>query len=725
MSSSSPSTGGGTGNDDPSPGPTIAVGFGDNYFCQMGPATPTLRPPPPPPPHQQQSAEETTTPTTTPATTLSPEPVISYQFSPDSLSSFSQPPWAQEDDELVSVSCTITSSYFLTKSGKIWHCGTMHGTICIPLTKKVIALPLKCVQIATGRQFCLARMEGGLAVCAWGASHFGQLGLGNECPPFVDQPTVVEALLPHVVGSPVTSVAAGYWHSMASTQAGQVYAWGANRNSQCGVKPSKEPPTITIPQRVRFDHIDSNIRIEKIAAGRSHSVVLDQNGQVYAFGANQYAQCGALTRRKGGIAPPKHVEALTRVRIVGISAGDAHTLTLTGGGRVFSFGAGSEGQLGIGLVITLNPKPKLVGDLDFVAIEAGREWKTKQQQQKQQLQRSDQNSAGKNTTSSTEQSTEKTSPPTPGPEMLASIPKIIHITAKGNSSFALSSTGQVYSWGCNDCCNLGIAKPDQSMLDYVDAGMPPPKSSTARQLQTYSFDSSHNLVLPKRVDALKDLKVTSLAAAPTFLWCLGTKRETHDHPDVGRTLYEIQELKRLELLQPRQVHDTKKETSSPRQMAATNMDSNRVSSPKTPSSIPTVPGENPSTPSQLDPPGVKNDSQVEAGSVGWTRLGAAPSGDNNKDETVLPSTSEGPATEEASSDVVAPVPKESDTDDVTTTTGAATSNSPPPSTNVTPSRKKRMFSPKKLVKAIVRRASGNANKPSADLPAHTQLDDEK
>jgi alpha-tubulin suppressor-like RCC1 family protein len=332
--------------------------------------------------------------------------------------SFETTPWDEEEDALVQIACTAASTLFLTGSGKIYRCGTVHGRVRPSLTRTVIQLPLKCVEIAAGRHFGLARMEGGLAVCSWGAGHFGQLGLGSDSAPCIEHPTVIDSLLPHVVGSPIATIAAGYWHAMAVTEAGHLYSWGCNRNAQCGMKPTKDPPTICAPQLVRFETAKIP-KIEKVAAGRSHSAALDEEGSIYCWGACQYGQCGILSRRRGGVAPPKHVEALDQVNIVDIAAGDSHTLALTGGGRVFGWGSGFEGQLGTGSIVQMNPKPKLVGDLDFVAIEAGLEWKTQQMQiQKQDV---------------TETPSSISSPtPTDAPHALSNITKIDSVYATCN-----------------------------------------------------------------------------------------------------------------------------------------------------------------------------------------------------------------------------------------------------------------------------------------------------
>jgi hypothetical protein len=184
----------------------------------------------------------------------------------------------------------------------------------------------------------------------------------------------------------------------------------------------------------------------------------------------------------------------------------------------------------MGSIIQMNPKPKLVGDLDFVAIEAGRDWKTQQKETQEYAY------------------TEPKAAPSQR-DILSAVPKIVSISATGNCSIAISSNGHVYAWGCNDVGNLGVPKPDPSSLTFSEPGLPLPKTSTLRQFHTHSFDSSHNVALPLRLDAVSDLMVTAVSVSPTFLWCIGTKRtDAQKRNVVGRTLYEVQEAKRYESL---------------------------------------------------------------------------------------------------------------------------------------------------------------------------------
>jgi alpha-tubulin suppressor-like RCC1 family protein len=118
---------------------------------------------------------------------------------------WNEPPWqGKEGDEISQTACTAQSTIFLTEQGKIYQTGTMHGRVYKETVPIVVPLPLKCVEIAAGRHFCLGRMEGGLATVSWGAGHFGQLGVGgNDLNSgegqitFTPQPIVIEVRSMH------------------------------------------------------------------------------------------------------------------------------------------------------------------------------------------------------------------------------------------------------------------------------------------------------------------------------------------------------------------------------------------------------------------------------------------------------------------------------------------------------------------------------------------------
>ena len=76
-----------------------------------------------------------------------------------------------------------------------------------------------------------------------------------------------------------------------------------------------------------------------MSAGYDHSLILTNDGQVYAFGNNEYGQLGV----KGFI----EISLLNICNISQISAGYKCSLALTDHGQVYGFGLNNCGQLGL------------------------------------------------------------------------------------------------------------------------------------------------------------------------------------------------------------------------------------------------------------------------------------------------------------------------------------------------------------------------------------------
>jgi hypothetical protein len=346
----------------------------------------------------------------------------------------------------------------------------------------------------------------------------------------------------------------------------------------------------------------------------------------------------------------------------------------------------------------MNPKPKLVGDLDFVSIEAGREWKTQQMQQEQQLQTRSQESSNFKSDGN-EQQTAPAATPTAAPissQSLANIPKIIRVAAKSNSSVAISNIGHVYTWGNNDVGNLGLPKPDPATVAYVDPGQPIAKTTTLRQVHTYSFDSSHNVALPIRLDSIRHLNINSVGISPTFLWCLGKPRENEDDPNFGRTLYEIQEAKRQNALH---VHYER--------MLRT-VDNGSFSASGT--TITTSSNDAPAEKEIAN--GSTSHSQVEQQEEQSTIVNIKVGSDEPEAVVgeVTASIDEG-LSEEGSTSQHSKL-ADSSSQILDSAHFSETSNLEDSFSNTTPGEKKKrsMFSPKKFMKAIVRKASGSSSK---------------
>ncbi|CAG8613869.1 9862_t:CDS:2 [Cetraspora pellucida] len=141
----------------------------------------------------------------------------------------------------------------------------------------------------------------------------------------------------------IADIATGTDHALFLTTEGFLYAWGSGDAHQLG-------------RRVLARHVRDGLNpekiavkgIEKIFAGSYHSFAVAENGTVYAWGMNNYGQCGIRTRDEY-ITQPIRIDFFKDLpKVRQIAAGEHHTLVLLEDGSIYSFGRADYGQLGIG-----------------------------------------------------------------------------------------------------------------------------------------------------------------------------------------------------------------------------------------------------------------------------------------------------------------------------------------------------------------------------------------
>lgn len=195
----------------------------------------------------------------------------------------------------------------------------------------------KISAVACGLQHSLALNEWGQPF-SWGCNSMGQLGLDpkNESNSH-DVPTIVRLL----ATKSVVQIACGSYHSLALTNNGDLYAWGANSYGQCGLGTMSNKETV--PQ-----HIASllGVPISLIACGSNHTFALSKSGAVFGWGKNTHGQLGL--QHKDNRCYPSHLKSLRDVKICHITCGEDFTAFLTLDGGVFTCGNGEYGQTGHG-----------------------------------------------------------------------------------------------------------------------------------------------------------------------------------------------------------------------------------------------------------------------------------------------------------------------------------------------------------------------------------------
>jgi len=106
-----------------------------------------------------------------------------------------------------------------------------------------------------------------------------------------------------------------------------------------------------------------NIKVQKVACGRQHTLILTATGELLTCGSNEFGQCG--NGKSGeGIAEvlPVRPDDTMGVRFIDIGCGLDHSMALTEDGRIYSWGYGTEGQLGHG-TFDMEIRPRIIDSL--------------------------------------------------------------------------------------------------------------------------------------------------------------------------------------------------------------------------------------------------------------------------------------------------------------------------------------------------------------------------
>lgn len=188
-------------------------------------------------------------------------------------------------------------------------------------------------QIACGDSHCLAvTMEG--EVQSWGRNQNGQLGLG----------TTEDSLVPQKVqafqGISIKMVAAGAEHTAAITEDGSLYGWGWGRYGNLGLGDRNDR---LVPQKVST--VD-DAKMVMVACGWRHTISVSSAGALYTYGWSKYGQLGHGDF-EDHLAPHK-LEALSGNVVSQISGGWRHTMALTSDGKLYGWGWNKFGQVGAG-----------------------------------------------------------------------------------------------------------------------------------------------------------------------------------------------------------------------------------------------------------------------------------------------------------------------------------------------------------------------------------------
>ena len=150
---------------------------------------------------------------------------------------------------------------------------------------------------------------------------------------------------------PVVRVSAGGYHSLAVTEAGRLFSCGFGDSGQLGMGRAGAGAAQGAMARVTLGGLGQE-EVVDAAAGGFHSLVLTSKGRVWSFGFGRCGQLG-LGDREDVDTPTELAAGLLEDKgeggtaIATISAGHWHSLLTTEGGALLAFGCSDHGRLGV------------------------------------------------------------------------------------------------------------------------------------------------------------------------------------------------------------------------------------------------------------------------------------------------------------------------------------------------------------------------------------------
>lgn len=252
---------------------------------------------------------------------------------------------------LTNVIAVSAGSYYSTalkNDGTVWVWGAnIQGVISGEDTNMQITIPVKIkgltdvISVSAGGDHIIVLKKDG-KVWAWGMNTMAALGENGGF--FSLKPVQVKGL------SDIVSISAGMNHTIALKSDGTVWTWGGNQEGELG-------NDIEL-HSIKTFQVKGLTDVVSISAGGNVTTALKKDGTVWLWGNNRYGQLGINTTVYK-TNKPTQLKGLTNV--ICVSAGELHTVALQKDGTVSAWGFNRYGQLGDGTNIdTSTPTQSLI-----------------------------------------------------------------------------------------------------------------------------------------------------------------------------------------------------------------------------------------------------------------------------------------------------------------------------------------------------------------------------
>lgn len=216
--------------------------------------------------------------------------------------------------------------------------------------------------MAAGDSHSLALNNDG-TLWAWGNNQNGQSGIGYD-PATTTNPTQLG------IETDWSTIAAGYYHTLAIKTNSVLWAWGANESGQLGIGTTAE-------DRYEPTQVSTDLYWSMVAGGGNHSLGLKTNRTIYSWGYNSYGQLGLgysgdpndINNPLNYVTTPTQIDSASDW--ISVSTGSAFSFAIKTNNTLWAWGANVARELGLGDQIN-RLTPTAVGtDSDWLMVRGG------------------------------------------------------------------------------------------------------------------------------------------------------------------------------------------------------------------------------------------------------------------------------------------------------------------------------------------------------------------
>ena len=249
-------------------------------------------------------------------------------------------------DNVIDITARGNYTAILKKDGTVWMAGyNGNGELGINDTSSQSSFVQVKNEDGTGFLTNIKDIESGVntmyaitndgEVYAWGYNGYGQMGFGDTS----------SRLLPVKLNiTNIKQISAGEHDTIALDNNGEIWVAGRNTEGQLGIGNTSNS---AVWAKMKSSDGSKDIsEIKEVSAGRYHTMLLNNNGEVYSTGYNNYYQLGnGSSSTKSYIIAMTDVDGSVMSNVKHIYASGDTSFVITNKGELYSCGYNNYGQL--------------------------------------------------------------------------------------------------------------------------------------------------------------------------------------------------------------------------------------------------------------------------------------------------------------------------------------------------------------------------------------------